>query len=214
MNSRKRILLVALALVFASAATVVMIKRQAASEAAKAATKAEMPSPRVESLPAPFPAVASPRVAAAAPETASPAPETVAPSEPVQTNGKPQTAASSGKQGGRPAKEPLKDPAAREALAFVGADPEAEAYWYAAINNPALPARERQDLIEDLNEDGLSDPKHPGLDDLPLIVNRILLIEELGPSAMDQVNADAFAEAYKDLVNLANLAMGDGTPVR
>jgi hypothetical protein len=41
-----------------------------------------------------------------------------------------------------------------------------------------------------------------------------LLIEELSPSALDQVNADAFAEAYKDLLNLASLAMGDGRPVR
>jgi len=30
------------------------------------------------------------------------------------------------------------------------------------------------------------------------------LIEELWPYAMDQVNADAFREAYKDLVNLVN----------
>jgi hypothetical protein len=30
------------------------------------------------------------------------------------------------------------------------------------------------------------------------------IIEQLGPGAMDKVNADAFAEAYKDLVNLYN----------
>jgi hypothetical protein len=35
-------------------------------------------------------------------------------------------------------------------------------------------------------------------------LNRIQLIEELAPDSMDQVNADAFAEAYKDLVNLAS----------
>ena len=34
------------------------------------------------------------------------------------------------------------------------------------------------------------------------------------PYAMDQVNLDAFQEAYKDLINLANLAMGGGEPVR
>ena len=79
----------------------------------------------------------------------------------------------------------------------------AEQYWAAAINDPNLPANERKDLIEDLNEDGLSDPKHPGPQDLPLIANRLRLIEELAPSAMDAVNADAFAEAYKDLQNLA-----------
>ena len=108
----------------------------------------------------------------------------------------------------------MKDPLAREALALVGVDPTAEAYWEAAINDPNLSAHERQDLIEDLNEDGLSDPKHPAPEDLPVILRRIQLIETGGPYAMDQVNADAFQEAYKDLVNLANLAMGGGDPVR
>jgi hypothetical protein len=99
---------------------------------------------------------------------------------------------------------------ARDALNFVGADPDAEECWAAAINNPDLPAKERQNLIEDLNEDGLSDPKHPGPQDLPLILNRLHLIEALAPNAMDQVNADAFQEAYKDLVNLAQVASGSG----
>ena len=111
-------------------------------------------------------------------------------------------------------KPPLQDPLARDALAYVGSDPEAEAYWYAAINDPSLPPHERQDLIEDLNEDGLSDPKHPSPDDLPLIFNRLQLIELLGPFAMDDVNGDAFLEAYKDLLNLAEVAMGGGQPVR
>jgi hypothetical protein len=103
---------------------------------------------------------------------------------------------------------------ARVALALVGTDPEAEAYWYEAINDPSLSAHEREDLIEDLNEEGLPDPKHPTADDLPLIVSRLMVIEEAGPYAMDKVNADAFQEAYKDLVNLANVAMGGGEPVR
>jgi hypothetical protein len=187
-----------------------MTQRQSASQAAKAAPKPEMPRAKVETPTAPSPAAASPDTPEPVPAAASLAGESTGPAEDVKTNSKPQNAASSG----RPAKEPLRDPAAREALAWVGADPEAEAYWCAAINNPELSAKERQDLIEDLNEDGLSDPKHPGPDDLPLIVNRILLIEELSSSALDQVNADAFAEAYKDLLNLASLAMGDGRPVR
>src|SRR5436305_8511931 len=62
---------------------------------------------------------------------------------------------------GAPGKEPLKDPFARIALTFVGTDPDAEDYWFAAINDPDVPANERQDLIEDLNEEGLPDPKHP-----------------------------------------------------
>ena len=90
----------------------------------------------------------------------------------------------------------------RVALSLVGTDPEAERYWIAAINDSSLSAHERQDLIEDLNEDGLSDPKNPGVEDLPLIVSRLQIIEELAPDAMDKVNADAFREAYKDLSNM------------
>lgn len=103
----------------------------------------------------------------------------------------------------------VKDPEARLALSFVGTDPAAEAYWSQAINDPNLPSEERKDLIEDLNEDGLTDPKNPTAQDMPIILSRIQLIEEMAPQAMDPVNAKAFAEAYKDLVNLYN-----GVPVR
>ena len=102
------------------------------------------------------------------------------------------------------------DPVAREALVFVGADPAAEAYWFEAINDPTLSASERQDLIEDLNEEGFADPHHPTADDLPLIVNRLELIEEIAADAMDDVNSDAFAEAHKDLVRMAQIAEADG----
>jgi hypothetical protein len=111
-------------------------------------------------------------------------------------------------------KEEIADPLARVALSFVGADSEADAYWYAAINDPSLSAHERQDLIEDLNEDGLSDPRRPSLEDLPLVLSRLELIAEVAPGAMDQVNADAFAEAYKDLWNMASRLMGAAGPSR
>jgi hypothetical protein len=92
---------------------------------------------------------------------------------------------------------------ARFALGFVGADPQAEEVWYQAINDPNMPPNARQDLIEDLNEVGFADPRNLTEDDLPLILRRIALIEEVGPDAADEVNARAFAEAYKDLVNMA-----------
>lgn len=90
----------------------------------------------------------------------------------------------------------------RMALSFVGADPEAEQIWTLAINDPDRPAKERQNLIEDLNEDGFPDPKNVTADDLPLILSRIDLIEHLAPSSMDEVNAAAFGEAYKDLLQM------------
>jgi hypothetical protein len=96
------------------------------------------------------------------------------------------------------------DPMARLALGMVGSDPDAEDYWVSAINDSSLPAEERKDLIEDLNEDGLSDPHHPTPQDLPIIVSRLRLIERLAPNAMDDVNRDAFAEAYQDLTGLLN----------
>jgi hypothetical protein len=133
----------------------------------------------------------------------------------------PQTKAASKKRsspaGSAPApnaQEPIRDPVARVALYFVGLDPAAEEYWLDAINDPSLSAHEREDLIEDLNEEGLPDPKNPSEDDLPLIVRRLQLIEAVGEDAMDEANAAAFREAYKDLVNLAEVATGGGQSVR
>jgi hypothetical protein len=99
-------------------------------------------------------------------------------------------------------KQPPHSPEARDALCRVGFDPAAEAVWLGAINDPGLPAKERKELIEDLNKDGFPDPRNITPTDLPLIMSRIALIEELWPSAMDDVNAGAFREAYRDLVNM------------
>jgi hypothetical protein len=98
-------------------------------------------------------------------------------------------------------KEPIQDPNARVALSLVGVDPDAEAYWLGAITDPNLSKQEREDLMEDLNEDGLSDPKHPGPEDMPLIANRIRLIEEIVPYA-DDFMLEHLGEAHKDLSNL------------
>ena len=94
------------------------------------------------------------------------------------------------------------EPLARAALDYVGYDPDAEALWMQAINDPSLSADARQNLIEDLNESGLSDPDHPTQDDLPLIESRLELIEQIGPDAMDDVNGRAFTEAYNDLMDM------------
>jgi hypothetical protein len=93
-------------------------------------------------------------------------------------------------------------PEARIALAFVGTDADAESVWFNAINDPFVPPNERKDLIEDLNEDGFADPHHIAPDEMPLVLSRIKLIEQLAPSAVDDTNAAAFQEAYKDLTNM------------
>lgn len=92
---------------------------------------------------------------------------------------------------------------ARDALAGVGADPHAEELWKIAINDSALSAHQRSDLIEDLNESGFEDPSNVQPHELPIVLNRLALIEDLAPAAMDDTNAAAFAEAYKDLTNIA-----------
>jgi hypothetical protein len=183
-----------------------------ASEAAKLPRESRLPQRQDRGTAVPVaPLEAIPQEPSATPESAPRA----TPENAADQTGKAQNPSTASNPGGPPPpKEPLHDPLARVALAFVGTDSEAEGYWFAAINDPGLPAHERQDLIEDLNEDGLSDPKHPTVDDLPLIVSRLMIIDEVGPYAMDKVNADAFQEAYKDLVNLADVAMGGGQPVR
>lgn len=98
-------------------------------------------------------------------------------------------------------------------MSLVGMDPDAEAYWLGAIFDSSLPDQEREDLIEDLNEEGLSDEKHPGPQDVSLILNRIAIIEDIAPHA-DEFMLPHLAEAYKDLLNLADITQGGGEPVQ
>jgi hypothetical protein len=88
---------------------------------------------------------------------------------------------------------------ARAALDYVGADPDAEQVWAYAINDPNLSPNDRASLIEDLDESGFADPQNVTPNDLPMIVRRLELIEYLGPDAMDETNAAAFADVYRDL---------------
>ena len=80
-------------------------------------------------------------------------------------------------------------------------EPEAEIYWTEAIFDQSLPDQEREDLMEDLNEAGLADPKHPTSEDLALIQIRLTKIEGLLPYA-DPFMLEHLGEAYKDLINL------------
>lgn len=77
-----------------------------------------------------------------------------------------------------------------------------------AINDPAITGEEKEDLIEDLNEEGFADPKNLTADDIPLIAARIEIIETYAPLAIDDANARAFAEAYNDLWNMLAKASG------
>ena len=150
-----------------------------------------------------------PKVAPVAPKLAAPVPVVVAPQlpapQPVVVNTPapvavpaPAAIVNSFPQTGNLAQD------ARAALAQVGTDPVAEEFWMSAINNPTLSNNDRKNLIEDLNEDGLSNPQNPTAADLPVIMNRIALIDKISTDALDQTNAAAFQEARKDLVNMYN----------
>ena len=102
-----------------------------------------------------------------------------------------------------PQKEKIADPLARAALSLVGVDADAEQYWIAAIYDPNLSDQEREDLMEDLNEEGLSNPRNPDPEDLPLILNRLAIIEEIAPHA-DGFMLPRLREAYNDLMHLAS----------
>jgi hypothetical protein len=101
-----------------------------------------------------------------------------------------------------PLADPIQDPVAHIALAYVGMDRDAEDYWYEAINDSTVSEQERRSLIEGLSQEGFADPADLTLDDVPLILTRIRIVELLGPDAMDQANADAFTQAYMDLVSM------------
>jgi hypothetical protein len=140
---------------------------------------------------------------------AAPVEGAVAPT-PAGTGIKTQTVAQVKKSG--PKQKVVLDPVAREALSLVGVDPYAELYWFSALNDPSLPQSERQDLVDDLNEEGLPDPKHPTIDDLPVLLVRIKTLE----TAMQLFKGDVYdwQEPYEDLTNLVALALGNGKPVR
>lgn len=91
----------------------------------------------------------------------------------------------------------------RVALALVGVDPDAEEYWLESILDSSLPAKEREDLMEDLNEAGFVDARRPTAEDFPLIIARLQIIEEVIPFA-DDFMLRHLGEAYKDLANLLN----------
>lgn len=133
-----------------------------------------------------------------------PASTTPAKSSAIRPTPKPEQAPQVQAQNNQPAnagKEPLHDPEAREALALVGADPDADQYWLEAIFDTSLPDSEREDLMEDLNEVGFDDPKNLTADDVPLIVNRLEIINAVLPNA-DDFMTEHLQEAQKDLTNM------------
>ncbi len=197
MNSKNTLLIAACALALGLLPFLLTVARPAPSPRVRQEAKVVIPEPAPTAVPAPRESPAVPELPAI-PERTLANPQDVQSPLPINASSKamPRTR--------QPVDQdpPTTDQLARDALNFVGLDPDAEEYWSDAINDLSLPSEERRNLIEDLNEDGLSDPQHPTAVDLPLIISRLYLIEELAPDALDQANAEAFAEAHKDLRNM------------
>lgn len=125
----------------------------------------------------------------------------------TESNSKPRTNATSpqladtvGQTNGSP-ENSLEATDARAALALVGIDDEADQFWLNAIFDTDIPDKDRADLMEDLNEVGFDDPKNITEDDLPLILNRLELIQAVLPDA-DDFMTEHLLEAEKDLVSM------------
>jgi hypothetical protein len=97
----------------------------------------------------------------------------------------------------------FKEQLGRYALSYVGADPMADEVWTWLVYDTSLPDKVREDLMEDLNENGFSDGngRRATMDDLPLIESRLALLEEHLAGA-DEFMLVHLAEAYKDLANM------------
>jgi hypothetical protein len=112
-------------------------------------------------------------------------------------------------QDGRVVDPDSKEALGRVALAYVGANEQAIPLYHSAINDPALTPEQRKNLIEDLNQDGLSNRRNPTPDDLKIIANRYDLAQAYLQQPYvqnDPVATAAFLEANKDLFNMLQRA--------
>jgi hypothetical protein len=210
---RKTIQLAGLAIVLLCVAALLFVRqRQADLRAAKAQREGALARAQALASPVGTPVVSNGTSAGSSAEAnIGPLvrqPQSVVEQADLQMTVKTQKVAQAKKQ---KTKKVLQDPLARDALAMVGIDPAAEIYWFEAIHNPNLPASERQDLIDDLNEEGLPDPKHPALEDLPLLIVRIEILYQLIPTLTPDFD---WREPLDDLLNLADVAMGGGREVK
>lgn len=95
-----------------------------------------------------------------------------------------------------------KEPLARLALNFAGANAQADELYRAAINDAGLSVDQRRELIEDLNQDGFENLRKPTPRDLELVKNRLELINRYRNDVDHKVVVGAFKEAEKDLLNM------------
>jgi hypothetical protein len=119
-------------------------------------------------------------------------------------------AAAQASQDGRVRDADSKEAIGRIGLTYVGSansqvNDQAVQLFHTAINDPSLTPDQRRNLIEDLNQDGLSNRRNPTPDDLKIIANRYQLAQWYlqQPSVQnDPVAFRAFQEANKDVIQM------------
>lgn len=108
-----------------------------------------------------------------------------------------------------------KEPLARTALTFVGADAQALQLYHTALLDPALLPDQKRELVEDLNQDGLVNRKAPTEEDLRIIANRYQITQSYLQQEYvqgDPVLNAAFREADKDLRKMLERAAAVSPP--
>jgi hypothetical protein len=112
-------------------------------------------------------------------------------------------------QDGRLAEPGSKEPLARLALAYVGANDQALDLFHSAVTDPALLPDQKRNLVEDLNQDGFINRKNPTAEDLKIMANRYELTQTYLQQPYvqnDAVLLRAFREADKDLLKMLQKA--------
>jgi hypothetical protein len=102
-----------------------------------------------------------------------------------------------------------KESLARVGLAFVGVNEQAEELFHAAVLDPALKPKQRRELAEDLNQDGLANEKAPTPEDVKIMTRRYALTQaylQTDYVRNDQLLSAGFLEANKDLGNMLKRA--------
>ena len=110
-----------------------------------------------------------------------------------------------------------KESLGRVALAYVGAEEKAAELYHAAILDPVVTPDQRRNLIEDLNQDGLSNRRNPTPEDLKIIASRYALADAYLQQPYvqnDPVATAAFKEAQKDLAQMLQRAGAVVPPVK
>ena len=181
--------------------TLVVLKYQTAPLTLQRASKTEDRAQSEQPGSQVHPAVM--QVETPAPEPLPPEQNNAPPTQPVKVATKAQTATATPLPDPRFNDPAFKEQLGRYALSFVGDDPAADEVWASLIYDSSLSDTVREDLMEDLNENGFSsgDGRVATVDDLPLIESRIALLEQHMRDA-DEFMLTHLAEAYKDLVNI------------